>query len=43
MKKIKKQIDSKKEDNVEITYAVYPVEYENDIGYVISRTSQIQK
>ena len=43
MKTIKKQIDSKKEENVEVTHAVYPVEYENDIGYVISRTPNIQK
>ena len=43
MKKVKNQIDSKKEPNVNVTYAIYPTEYEYDIGYVISRTPHIQK
>ncbi len=43
MKKVKKQIDSKREENVSVTYAIYPTEYEYDIGYVISRTPNIQE
>jgi len=43
MKTIKKQIDSKREENVNVTYAIYPTEYEYDIGYVITRTPNIQK
>jgi hypothetical protein len=43
MKTVKKQIDSKKEENLNVTYAIYPTEYEYDIGYVISRTPHIQK
>ena len=43
MKKVKNQIESKKEQNVSIAYAIYSTEYEYDIGYVISRTPHIQK
>ncbi len=43
MKTVKKQIDSKKEENLNVTYAIYPTEYEYDIGYVIARTPYIQK
>ena len=43
MKTIKRQIDSKREENVNVTYAIYPTEYEYDIGYVITRTPNIQK
>ncbi len=43
MKTIKKQMDSKREENVSVAYAVYSTEYEYDIGYVISRTPNIQK
>lgn len=43
MKIVKKQIDSKKEENLNVTYAIYPTEYEYDIGYVIARTPHIQK
>jgi len=42
MNKIKKQIESKKEENVDISYAIYPTDYEHDIGYVIDRTPHIQ-
>ena len=42
MKKIKKQIESKKEDNLDISYAIYPTDYEYDVGYVIERTPAIQ-
>lgn len=42
MNKIKKQIESKKEENLDISYAIYPTDYEYDVGYVIERTSIIQ-
>ena len=42
MNKIKKQIESKKEENLEISYAIYPTDYDYDIGYVIERTPIIQ-
>tara|TARA_Y100001937_G_C7070146_1_gene307968 strand:- start:23 stop:850 length:828 start_codon:yes stop_codon:yes gene_type:complete len=42
MNKIKKQIESKKEENLDISYAIYPTDYEYDIGYVIERTPHIQ-
>ena len=42
MNKIKKQIESKKEENLDISYAIYPTDYEYDIGYVIERTPIIQ-
>ena len=42
MNKIKKQIESKREENVNIAYAIYPTDYEYDIGYVIERTPNIQ-
>jgi hypothetical protein len=43
MQKIKKQIDSKKEEHLNISYAVYSTDYDYDIGYVIERTPYIQK
>ena len=43
MKTIKKQIDSKKGENLNISYAIYPTDYEYDIGYVIERSPYIQK
>ena len=42
MNKIKQQIESKKRENLEISYAIYPTDYEYDIGYVIERTPIIQ-
>ena len=42
MNKIKKQIESKKEENLDISYAIYSTDYDYDIGYVIERTSIIQ-
>ena len=42
MNKIKKQIESKKEENLDISYAIYPTDYEYDVGYVIERTPIIQ-
>jgi hypothetical protein len=42
MNKIKKQIESKKGENLDISYAIYPTDYEHDIGYVIDRTPHIQ-
>ena len=42
MNKIKKQIESKREENLDISYAIYPTDYEYDVGYVIERTSVIQ-
>ena len=42
MNKIKKQIESKKKENLDISYAIYPTDYEYDIGYVIERTPVIQ-
>jgi len=43
MQKIKKQIDSKKEEHLNISYAVYSTDYDYDIGYIIERTPYIQK
>ena len=42
MNKIKKQIESKRQENLDISYAIYPTDYEYDVGYVIERTSVIQ-
>ena len=42
MNKIKKQIESKKEENLDISYAIYSTDYDYDIGYVIERTPIIQ-
>ena len=42
MNKIKKQIESKKGENLDISYAIYPTDYDYDIGYVIERTPIIQ-
>ena len=42
MSKIKKQIESKKEENLDISYAIYSTDYDRDIGYVIDRTPHIQ-
>jgi len=42
MNKIKKQIESKKEENLDISYAIYSTDYEYDVGYVIERTPIIQ-
>ena len=42
MNKIKKQIESKKEEHLDISYAIYPTDYEYDVGYVIERTPIIQ-
>ncbi len=42
MNKIKKQIESKKEENLDISYAIYPTDYEYDVGYVVERTPVIQ-
>jgi|TARA_R100000081_G_C4813917_1_gene173260 hypothetical protein len=42
MKKIKHQIETKKEENLEVSYAIYSTDYEYDIGYVIERTPNIQ-
>jgi hypothetical protein len=42
MNKIKKQIESKKRENLDISYAIYPTDYEYDIGYVIERTPIVQ-
>jgi len=42
MNKIKKQIESKRGENLDISYAIYPTDYEYDVGYVIERTSVIQ-
>jgi len=42
MKKIKHQIETNKEENLEVSYAIYSTDYEYDIGYVIERTPNIQ-
>lgn len=42
MKKIRSQIESKKEEDLNISYAIYSTDYEYDIGYVITRTPHIQ-
>ncbi len=42
MNKIKKQIESKKEENLDVSYAIYSTDYEYNVGYVIERTPIIQ-
>tara|TARA_R100001198_G_C5232857_1_gene211583 strand:+ start:756 stop:1589 length:834 start_codon:yes stop_codon:yes gene_type:complete len=42
MNKIKKQIESKKGENLDVSYAIYPTDYEYDIGYIIERSPYIQ-
>jgi hypothetical protein len=41
-KKLKNQVRSKAEENLNITYAVYSSNYDYDLGYVIERTPNIQ-
>ena len=41
-KKLKEQVKSKSEEDLNITYAVFSTDYEYDLGYVIERTPHIQ-
>jgi hypothetical protein len=40
--KLKNQVKSKSKENLNVTYAVYPTNYDYDLGYVIERTPHIQ-
>jgi len=41
-KKLKEQVKSKAEEDLNVTYAVFSTDYEYDVGYVIERTPNIQ-
>lgn len=43
LKKIKKQIKSKSEENLTVGYAVFSTDYDYEVGYVIERTPYIQE